>query len=127
MIRRQLIGYGLAGVTQILVDWGIFVALTALGSPIAASNVASRFIAAVLGFWLNGRFTFSGQVKGLRSGHAVRYAVSWLAMTALSTLAVRAADGFAGLHAAWLLKPAIDVVLAGAGFLVSKYWIYRGD
>ena len=21
----------------------------------------------------------------------------------------------------------VDVVLAGAGFLVSKYWIYRGD
>ena len=34
-------------------------------------------------------------------------------------------ERLAGLHAAWLLKPAIDVVLAGLGFLVSKYWIYR--
>jgi len=126
VIRRQLVGYAVVGVAQILVDWAIFVALTALGSPVAASNVASRLIAAVLGFWLNGRFTFSGQVAGLGSGHAFRYAASWLAMTALSTLAVRAADGFAGLHAAWLLKPAIDVVLAGIGFLASKYWIYRG-
>lgn len=127
MIRRQLVGYAVAGVVQILVDWGIFVGLTALGSPVPVSNVASRLLAALLGFWLNGRFTFSGQVSGLGSGHAARYAASWAVMTALSTLAVRAADGLAGLHAAWLFKPAIDVVLAGLGFLVSKYWIYRRD
>lgn len=126
MIRRQLFGYAVVGAAQILVDWAIFVGLTALGSPVAGSNIASRLIAAVLGFWLNGRFTFAGQVTGLGSGHALRYAASWVAMTALSTLAVRAADGLAGLHAAWLLKPAIDVVLAGIGFLASKYWIYRG-
>jgi len=29
------------------------------------------------------------------------------------------------MHAAWMVKPAADLLLAALGFTISKYWVYR--
>lgn len=123
---RQGIAYGAVGGLQLLLDWGCFVALTALGLSTIGANMAGRVLGALLGFWLNGVVTFRGAGGG-RLGWARfgRFMLSWTLMSVLSTLAVHGIDQGIGLHWAWLLKPAVDVALAGLGFLASRYWIYR--
>lgn len=123
---RQGLSYGLVGGLQLLLDWLGFVALTLAGVATVPANVAGRVLGAMLGFWLNGVLTFRVAGQGrLGWRRFLRFAASWSVMTLLSTLAVRAIDNGAGLQWAWLLKPAVDAVLAGLGFIVSRYWIYR--
>ena len=124
---RQVVGFGLVGGLQLLLDWACFVALTALGVAVLPANLVGRVAGASLGFWANGRFTFAqpGEPPRLGRRRLLRYVLFWLAMRALSTLAVMGLDQLHGLHAAWLGKPLVDAVLAAMGFLAAKYWIYR--
>ena len=124
---RQVVGFGLVGAAQLAVDWLCFVALTWLGVAVVPANLVGRVAGASLGFWGNGRFTFArpGEAPRLGRRRLWRYAIFWLAMSLLSTLAVLALDQLRGLHAAWLGKPAVDAALAALGFLAAKYWIYR--
>jgi putative flippase GtrA len=127
VLRRQLLGYGLVGGLQLLADWLCFVALTSVGAAVVPSNLAGRVLGASMGFWLNGRFTFAakGAPPRLGGGPLRRFVVFWLAMTALSTLAVHQLDALQGLHGAWLGKPLVEAVLAVISFIAAKYWIYR--
>jgi putative flippase GtrA len=126
-VIRQVIGFGVVGGLQLLLDWACFVALTALGVAVLPANVVGRIVAASLGFWANGRFTFvqAGGSPRLGRRNLLRYLLFWLAMTVLSTLAVMGLDQLHGLHAAWLGKPLVDALLAALGFIAAKYWIYR--
>lgn len=124
---RQVLGFGVVGGLQLVVDWACFVAFTALGVAVGPANLAGRVFAAGVGYWANGRFTFAQAGEGPRLGRQrlYRYLVFWAAMTSLSTLAVMGLDQLHGLHAAWLGKPLVDAVLAGLGFFAAKYWIYK--
>jgi putative flippase GtrA len=124
---RQVLAFGLVGGLQLVLDWASFVALTGLGVAVLPANLVGRIAGASLGYWANGRFTFSKPGEALRLGgrQLLRYVLFWLAMSALSTLAVMGLDRLHGLQAAWLGKPLVDGVLAALGFLAAKYWIYR--
>jgi len=115
--------YVLVGFAQLALDTGVFIGASALGVPVVASNVAGRVAGATLGFWLNGRLTFGKQ--RLDRGHALRFALSWVVVTVLSTVLVDAVHARLGLHRAWLAKPIVEGFLAVLSFLVSKHWIYR--
>lgn len=125
-LLRQGAGYGAVGVVQLLLDWALFVGLSAFGAPTVAANLVGRIGGALLGFWLNGIVTFRG-AGGSRLGwtRLGRFLLSWAVMTLLSTLAVALLDRHAGLQWAWLAKPVVDALLALCGFVVSRYWIYR--
>ena len=69
---RQGLGYGVVGLIQLVVDWALFVALTALAMPVAAGNLLARIGGACLGFWLNGRYTFADAGGSRASGRALR-------------------------------------------------------
>lgn len=119
-------GYGVIGALQLLVDWSLFVLLTAIGMPVAGGNLAARVGGACLGFWLNGRYTFAGPEGSRANGRALwRFALVWLTLTVLSTVAVVAVARWLGLHGAWLAKPLVDAALAVAGFAAARWWIYR--
>ena len=77
------------GVAQLLLDWLVFVVLTAVGVPAAPSNLAGRACGALLGFWLNGRLTFA-QAGAARLGwwRFTKFLLVWVPLTAISTLAV---------------------------------------
>lgn len=125
-LTRQVVSYGVIGGLQIGVDWLCFVGLSALGLGAGSANICGRVCGALLGYTLNGVVTFRGPEGGkLGWTRFGRFAMSWAVMTCLSTLAIRYIVGAFGLHWAWLLKPAIDVVLAALGFLASRQWIYK--
>lgn len=118
--------YLLIGVLQLLLDWLLFVALTALGVPAAPSNLASRSSAAVLGFWLNGRYTFADDTGSrLGWGRFARFWGLWLVMTAISTVLVSLVNAQLGLHWAWLAKPVVEGALALANFFLLRHLVYR--
>jgi putative flippase GtrA len=126
MVLRQLVGYGLVGGVQLLADWLLFVVLTGLGLGVVPGNLLARVAGASLGFWLNGRYTFSREGQAQLGGRRLlRFVIFWLAVTALSTLAMHQIDQMQGLRAAWLGKPLVDGALAVLGFFASRHWIYR--
>lgn len=124
-LGRQGRHYLAIGLLQWLVDWGVLVALSHLGMPVRPANVLGRISGALLGFWLNGRITFSGADTIVGRTQFLRFLAMWLATTAVSTVAIGAIDDYLGLKWAWLAKPAVEIVLGGVGFLLSRHWVYR--
>jgi putative flippase GtrA len=125
-LLRQGSHYLVFGVIQLLLDWALFVGFTALGMPAAPANLASRTSAALLGFWLNGRYTFA-DAGGSRLGwkRFIRFWELWLLMTALSTALVAVVESQLGLHWAWLAKPLVEAMLAVANFFLLRHLVYR--
>jgi putative flippase GtrA len=113
----------LVGFAQLALDSGAFIGATALGMPVMAANVCGRIVGATLGFWLNGRLTFSKE--RLDRSHALRFVLTWLVLTCLSTALIEGIDSQLGLHRAWMAKPIVEAALAVVSFFVSKHFVYR--
>jgi putative flippase GtrA len=124
-LRRQSAHYLLIGGLQWLLDWGVTVWLSHLGMLIEPANITGRVSGAMLGFWLNGKFTFAGDDSTLGRVQLQRFAVMWLCTTVASTLAMGMIDDVLGLRWAWLAKPVVELALGVVGFVVSRHWIYR--
>jgi putative flippase GtrA len=88
-VGRQGLLFLMIGAMLFALDWLSFVALTAVGMTVVGANVAARVLAALIGFWLNGRLTFAGP-GGPRLGgtHLLRFILLWLVFLGLSTLCV---------------------------------------
>ncbi len=127
LLLRQGSLFGVVGGLQLAAEWACFVATTALGLAVVPANLFGRVAAAGLGFWLNGRYTFvaPGATARLEARQFLRYAGVWTGSATASTLAVWALAHAQGLQAAWIGKALVDVMLAGASFLLAKHWIYR--
>jgi putative flippase GtrA len=125
-IIRQGVSFLAVGIGLIVVDWLVFVLLTAVGTTSVVANVAGRVTGAVLGFWLNGRVTFAQAGVGKVSVRRfVRYALLWSLLTLVSTALVALCAGHFGLRLAWLAKPLVEAGLALVSFMVSRHWVYR--
>ncbi|MCP1582733.1 GtrA family protein [Pseudoxanthomonas mexicana] len=123
---RQGGSYLIVGLLQLLLDWLVFVGLTAFGVPAASGNLAGRVSGALLGFWLNGRVTFarSGEVR-LGWWRFVKFLLVWIPLTVISTLAVTWVAGSLGLAHAWLAKPLVEGALAVVAFFLWRHVVYR--
>ena len=124
-LRRQGSHFVMVGALQWLLDWGVTVWLSHLGMLIEAANLTGRVSGAMLGYWLNGKFTFAGEDTTLGRVQFQRFAVLWLCTTAASTLAIGAIDDTLGLRWAWLAKPLVEAALGLVGFVLSRHWVYR--
>ncbi len=115
------------GGVQLLLDWSVFVALSALGLDAVPANLAGRVAGAILGFWLNGRYTFASREDGARLGWSrfARFLAVWIPATVLSTWMILLVEQRLGLQLAWLAKPLVEGVLAVLTFAASRYVIYR--
>ena len=123
---RQGGAYLVIGLLQLLLDWLVFVATTAVGVPVAPANVIGRLAGMLLGFWLNGRYTFANAGhKRLGWSRFARFFGVWTLMTLASTLLVAAAHHALGLQYAWLAKPLVEAALAAVSFLLMRYVVYR--
>ncbi len=123
---RQGSRFLLIGLVQLVVDWAVFVGATALGVPTVPANVLGRVCGMLLGFWLNGRYTFAAEGDH-RLGWArfARFLALWLLLTAISTLLVSTAAQQLGLAYAWLAKPVVEGGLAAVSFLLMRRFVYR--
>lgn len=125
-LGTQALLFVAAGLAQLVLDTAVFIALTAAGLPLAPGNVAGRVCGAALGFWLNGRYTFAGPAQPrLQGRHLARFIPAWLLLTLLSTLVLSAVEQRVGLQGSWLAKPAVEAGMAGLGFFVWRYWVFR--
>lgn len=124
-LLRQGGSYLAIGLLQLFVDWLAFVVLSGAGMPVEPANVLGRITGAALGFWLNGRITFAGDDTAIGRRQLARFAVMWLATTAVSTWGVAHVDRMVGLTWAWLAKPVIDLGLSAIQFVLSRHWVYR--
>jgi len=124
-VAKQAFNYAIVGFCQLALEWLSFFAMTALGLDVVPANVLSRVAGAMLGYWLNGRYTFANQGAVLSRHSVVRFSISWTSLTVLGTWLLHEVDEAYGLQAAWVGKPVIDVLLAGLGFLASKFWVYE--
>lgn len=124
-LLRQGGHYIAFGLLQLLLDWLIFVAGTALGLPVGPANIIGRLAGMLLGFWLNGRFTFADS-RGQRLGWArfARFLLLWLLLTATSTALLAAASDGLGLRWAWLAKPLVEASLAVVSFFGMRRFVY---
>ena len=125
-IARQGVSFLVVGGCLVVLDWAVFVALTALGAAPVPANVVGRMAGALVGFWANGRVTLSvpGSARLGRRRFA-RYLVLWATLTLLSTVLVSLLADHLSLEIAWLAKPVVEAGLAVLSFLVSRHWVYR--
>ncbi|HBK45876.1 MAG TPA: hypothetical protein DDZ67_05455 [Xanthomonadaceae bacterium] len=123
---RQGSQFAVIGALQLLVDWSVFVAVTAAGLPTVPGNVVGRISGALLGFWLNGRYTFAAAGDARLGWHRfARFMVMWLVLTFVSTWLMASTALVLGLQFAWLTKPLVEGGLAVVSFLLGRYVIYR--
>lgn len=118
--------YIATGIAQLLLDWLVFVVLTFLGLAAAPANLTGRICGALLGFWLNGRWTFAEQGRPKLGWHRLlRFVLVWLALTLASTWLVAATAAGLGLTQAWLAKPVVEAGLALIAFFLWRHVVYR--
>jgi len=125
-LLRQGGRYIAAGLMQLLLDWLVFVAGTAPRPPPGARNPPRGGSGALLGFWLNGRYTFP-RADGRRHGwkHFARFLALWLLMTAASSGLLAWTTHALGLQMAWLAKPLVEGGLAVLNFFLLRHVVYR--
>lgn len=123
-LRRHLGGYAAVGALQWGIEYAVMLVLSQWVMPVAPANVIGRICGAAVGFWLNGTWTFAGEERRMGRRALQRFVLVWLVLTLVNTAAVNLIDHSAGLRAAQTLKPAVDVLCAGLGFLLSRHWIY---
>ncbi len=124
-LHRQGRHYLMIGGVQWLLDWGVMVLFSHFGMLIEAANICGRISGAMLGFWLNGKFTFASDDTRIGGRQLRRFVLMWLCTTTLSTLAMGGIDDVFGLRWAWLAKPAVELCLGVFGFLLSRHWVYK--
>ena len=124
-LRRHLGSYAAIGLLQWLVEYAAMLALSEWVMPVEPANVIGRLAGAMLGFWLNGKWTFAGEGTYVGRRAVLRFVLMWLVLTLLNTWLVGIIDEEFGLRRAQLLKPLVDLLSGGIGFLLSRHWVYR--
>ncbi len=124
-LTRQGRHYLIIGGVQWSLDWAVMVLFSHLGAMVEVANVCGRISGAMVGFWLNGKITFSSENTAVGRKQLQRFVLMWLCNTAISTFAVGRIDDVFGLQWAWIAKPAIELALGLVGFLLSRHWVYK--
>lgn len=126
-LLRQGTSFLIAGGLQLLLDWSVFVVLSALGVETATANLCGRIAGAILGFWFNGRYTFASAEGSARLGWSRfgRFLLVWIPATLLSTWLMVLVSQQLGVQWAWLAKPLVEGTLAVLTFIAGRYLIYR--
>ena len=140
MINRQMITYLAIGATQYCIDVGLFASIvyialhnTSQTLSLTLLHLTTRFIAGIVGFYLNGRYTFSQQHL---AGHALwsrfpHFLISWAALSAISTVVLTIFWNTLPLltwfneHIDILAKLLTEISMVFLSFVILKLFVYR--
>lgn len=126
-MKKQITFYLIIGGFQYFLDGFLFAALT-LVMPVQYANVLSRGVVALIGYQLNGRFTFRTEV-GVNTSFKgfAKYLLLWMVTTSISTMAIWAMNHT--YQNEWSIvvmsKFCIEGLIVVLSFLVQKFYIYR--
>ncbi len=123
-IGRQFGVYVLGGALAFGLDVAVFWLLRQWGAPLWLANGVARLAGAALAYGFHHLWTFHQSAdKAAWGASAWRYAVQWMAATALSIGLLQAAVGFfeQDVHA----KILVEAVLLVGNFLLARHWVYR--
>jgi putative flippase GtrA len=124
-IAAQAIRYGAVGLVVLAADFAIYSAILLIApGRFLAANLAGKAAGAALGFVLHRTVTFRWEQRD----PAARQLLSYLAVLAfnllLSSLLLWLAIERLGANP-YAAKLAVDVVIVGTAFLLSRLWVYR--
>lgn len=117
----QLLRYGLLGLATNIAGFLVYLLVTHLGAPPAATMSFFYVIGAILGFWGNKRLTFAHQGGVLASGmrYVIAHAVGYCLNLSLLLIFV----GRLGYPHQWVQGGAI-LIVAGYLFLAFKFFVF---
>jgi putative flippase GtrA len=127
-ISGQSVRYLLVGAVVYGVDLGLFTVIIALSSArlYVAANVAAKVAGAAVGFALHKNVTFTWQQQSSIVVQSLLYGTLLLFNMGLSTaLLYLAVSGFA--QSAIASKIAIDIVVVGISFVISRSLVFRPE
>ena len=115
------------GTALVLVGVAATVVMQGFANPaeIARSLMIAIVAGALLGYWLNGKFTFAADHTSVGRKQLVRFIVMWVCTTAVSTWSMGAIEEHLGLKWAWAAKGGVEFVLGAIGFVLSRHWVYK--
>ncbi len=125
---REWLGMSVVGAGSVIVDFGVFNLLLAVGSTPAVANLAALAIATFVAYLANLRWTFSHREITNRSRALILFFVVNIASAAAVQVAVMAAAAIS-LDVAWLngVKFAMTVVATIVRFVLYRTWVYQSD
>ncbi len=119
------IRYALVGAIVLAADFAVYAAILAVApGQFLFANVAGKIVGAALGFMLHRQVTF----RWAQRDGAGRQFASYLAVLGFNLLLSSALLWLAietmGANE-YLAKIAVDIVVIGSAFLLSRLWVYR--
>lgn len=127
-LPREFLTFFVIGCLQFGIDSLLLLFYVHLGLPIAISNILSRASAAVCGYMMNAFFNFGRHRSNFNQYSAGRFLILWVALTAVSTLAVSAVVLFAisksNFFGLAIAKIIIELTLFIVSYSVCKHWVY---
>lgn len=118
----------LFGIFQFAVDSLIYTILSAVGVDIFLANVLSRGSAAVLGYFINGKYTFN---KNLSSGTFLKFCIYWLFMTTLSSSLLWVVKeiyiGAENVIFTFVSKVLVELLLFFISFFLAKKMVFNNE
>ena len=119
----RLIKYGIVGIINTLVDYGVFtLAYQLLGAAPGASQIIGFMCGSVCGYLLNSNFTFR-EGKGRTKGQFFQYVIIDIILALFSGWLMELASG-AGINA-YLAKIVLTVVIMLLHYVIFKHLVFR--
>lgn len=118
----------LFGILQFAVDSVIYTVLSTVGINIILANLLSRGSAALLGYFVNGKYTFN---KKPSSGTFIKFCIYWLFMTALSSFFLWVSkeiySGEENVSVTFISKVLVELLLFFISFILAKKMVFTNE
>ncbi|TKV17611.1 GtrA family protein [Citrobacter sp. TBCS-14] len=118
----------LFGVLQFAVDSFIYTILSTVGVNIILANILSRGSAALIGYFVNGKYTFD---KNPSAGTFIKFCIYWLFMTALSScflwVSKEIYSGVENVSFTFISKVLVELILFFISFILAKKMVFTNE
>lgn len=124
-LLAQAMRYGAVGLVVLAADFAIYSIILMLAPGwFLPANIAGKLTGAALGFVLHRRVTFRWQHRDSAGRQLLSYfALLGFNLLLSSALLWLAIERFGA--NAYFAKLAVDIVIVGTAFLLSRFWVYR--